>query len=218
MPTTAEHRASCDEFVAQIHDLCAEPGTRVRLSRGRGRPVEECAPMDRYLARRTAHRAGRRAYYTVASLIATAGPQTHTPGVRPEPEDPAVFVTVEEDAVGTPGAPLVAPMELVPAPSAPDPAAWFARPNLGATLAAAVRTAGHSAGRTEDTLSVLTRLSDDQLHRRLPSTVTRLLKDKVTPDWGVLLYDLVQRTYQRDQVGLRWRDAFYLATPEPRRP
>ncbi|MCT6781497.1 type I-E CRISPR-associated protein Cse2/CasB [Streptomyces sp. CS7] len=214
MPTTAEHRASCDEFVAHIHDLCAEPGTRVRLSRGRGRPVEECAPMDRYLARRTAHRAGRRAYYTVASLIATAGPQTHTPGVRPEPEDPAILMTTGEDA---PGVPLVAPTKPASVPSAPDSAAWFARPNLGATLAAAVRTAGHSAGRTEDTLSVLTRLSDDQLHRRLPSTVTRLLKDNVTPDWGVLLYDLVQRPYQRDQVGLRWRDAFYLATPGPRR-
>jgi len=215
MPTTAEHRASCDEFVAHIHDLCAEPGTRVRLSRGRGRPVEECAPMDRYLARRTAHRAGRRAYYTVASLIASAGPQTHTPGVRPEPDDAAVLMTAGEDA---PGAPLVAPTEPAPALSAPDPAAWFARPNLGATLAAAVRTAGHSADRTEDILSVLTRLSDDQLHRRLPSTVTRLLKDNVTPDWGVLLYDLVQRPYQRDRVALRWRDAFYLATPEPRRP
>ncbi|MEU2489272.1 type I-E CRISPR-associated protein Cse2/CasB [Streptomyces sp. NPDC012617] len=218
MPTTAEHRASCDAFVAHIHDLCADPGTRVRLSRGRGRPVEECAPMDRYLARRTAHRAGRRAYYTVASLIATAGPQAHTPGVRPEPDDPVALMTTGEDAVDIPGAPLVAPMEPASAPSAPDPAAWFARPNLGATLAAAVRTAGHSAGRTEDTLSVLTRLNDDQLHRRLPSTVTRLLKDHVTPDWGVLLYDLVQRPYQRDQVGLRWRDAFYLATPEPRRP
>ncbi|SCK54142.1 CRISPR-associated protein Cse2 (CRISPR_cse2) [Streptomyces sp. ScaeMP-e48] len=174
--------------------------------------------MDRYLARRTAHRAGRRAYYTVASLIATAGPQTHTPGVRPEPEGPAALMITGEDAIGTLGAPLVAPTKPAPAPSAPDPAVWFARPNLGATLAAAVRTAGHSAGRTEDTLSVLTRLSDDQLHRRLPSTVTRLLKDNVTPDWGVLLYDLVQRPYQRDQVGLRWRDAFYLATPEPRRP
>ncbi|MFI9191094.1 type I-E CRISPR-associated protein Cse2/CasB [Streptomyces californicus] len=217
MPTTAEHRVSCDEFVAHIHHLCAEPGTRVRLSRGRGRPVEECAPMDRYLARHTAHRAGRRAHYTVASLIATAGPQTHTPGVRPEPDEPTVLMTPGE-GTDTPGAPLIAPTEPDPAPSAPDPAAWFARPNLGATLAAAVRTAGHSASRSEDTLSVLTRLSDDQLHRRLPSTVTRLLKDNVIPDWGVLLYDLVQRPYQRDQVGLRWRDAFYLATPEPRRP
>ncbi|MFD7854514.1 type I-E CRISPR-associated protein Cse2/CasB [Streptomyces microflavus] len=216
MPTTTEHRASCDEFVAHIHDLCAFPGTRVRLGRGRGRPVEECAPMDRYLARRTAHRAGRRAYYTVASLIASAGPQAHTPGVRPEQKDPVILMTTGKDA-DTLGPPLVAPAAPAPAVSAPDPATWFARPNLGATLATAVRTAGHSAGRTEDTLSVLTRLSDDQLHRRLPSTVTRLLKDNVTPDWGVLLYDLVQRPYQRDQVALRWRDAFYLATPEPRR-
>ncbi|MFJ1551214.1 type I-E CRISPR-associated protein Cse2/CasB [Streptomyces sp. NPDC088246] len=213
MPTAAEHRASCDAFVAHVHLLCAEPGVRARLSRGRGRPVEECAPMDRYLSRRTAHRTGRRAYYTVASLIATAGPQAHTPGVRPDPNDDADLMTVGDD----PDVLLAAPAEPAPAPSPPDPAAWFARPNLGATLATAVRKADHGAERTEDLLSVLTRLSDDQLHRRLPAAITRLLKDGITPDWGVLLHDLVQRPHHRDQVGLRWRDAFYLATPEPRR-
>ncbi|MFF4082741.1 type I-E CRISPR-associated protein Cse2/CasB [Streptomyces sp. NPDC001777] len=215
MPTTAEHRASCDAFVAHIHLLCAEPGVRVRLSRGRGRPVEECAPMDRYLARRTAHRAGRRAYYTVASLIASAGPQAHTPGVRPDLDDDTSTVTAKDDP-GAPHVALVPLTEPAPAPSPPGPETWFARPNLGATLATAVTTAGHSAERTEDLLSVLTRLSDDQLHRRLPATVTRLLKDSITPDWGVLLHDLVQRLHRRDQVGLRWRDAFYLAAPEPR--
>ncbi|WND40009.1 type I-E CRISPR-associated protein Cse2/CasB (plasmid) [Streptomyces sp. BB1-1-1] len=208
MPTATEHRASCDAFVAHIHLLCAETGVRVRLSRGRGRPVEECAPMDRYLARRTAHRQGRRAYYTVASLIAMAGPQSHTPGVRPD-HDPGPL-SPEDDPTGL----LVAPTQ----PAAePDPAAWFARPNLGATLATAVHRAGHGAERTESLLHLLTRLSDDQLHRRLPAPVTRLLKDGITPDWGVLLHDLVQRPYRRDQVGLRWRDAFYLAAPEPRR-
>ncbi|MEV8248589.1 type I-E CRISPR-associated protein Cse2/CasB [Streptomyces rochei] len=213
MPTAAEHRASCDEFVAHIHLLCAEPGIRVRLSQGRGRPVEECAPMDRYLSRRTAHRQGRRAYYTVASLIAMAGPQTHTPGVRTDTDtDPAPHDGPQDD----PASILVAPIE--PAPTAPpDPTAWYARPNLGATLATAVRRAGHGPERTESLLHVLTRLSDDQLHRRLPAPVTRLMKDSIAPDWGVLLHDLVQRPYRRDQVGLRWRDAFYLATPEPRR-
>ncbi|MYS95611.1 MULTISPECIES: type I-E CRISPR-associated protein Cse2/CasB [Streptomyces] len=212
MPTAAEHRASCDAFVAHIHLLCAEPGVRVRLSRGRGRPVEECAPMDRYLSRRTAHRQGRRAYYTVASLIAMAGPQSHTPGVRPD-DGPGLLST--EDSLA--GHLLIAPAEPQLPPAEPDPAAWFARPNLGATLAAAVRRAGHAAERTESLLHVLTRLSDDQLHRRLPAPITRLLKDGITPDWAVLLHDLVQRTYRRDQVGLRWRDAFYLAAPQPRR-
>ncbi|MFE1519602.1 type I-E CRISPR-associated protein Cse2/CasB [[Kitasatospora] papulosa] len=213
MPTAVEHRASCDAFVAHIHLLCAEPGARVRLSRGRGRPVEECAPMDRYLSRRTAHRAGRRAYYTVASLIATAGPQAHTPGVRPDPDDAADLTTLGD----SPGVLLVAPVEPAPVPSPPDPATWFARPNLGATLATAVHQAGHGLERTEDLLSLLTRFSDDQVHRRLPAAVTRLLKDNITPDWGVLLHDLVQRPHHRDQVGLRWRDAFYLANPTPRR-
>ncbi|WP_186779690.1 type I-E CRISPR-associated protein Cse2/CasB [Streptomyces salinarius] len=210
MSTAAEHRASCDAFVAHIHLLCAEPGVRVCLSRGRGRPVEECAPMDRYLARRTAHRQGRRAYYTVASLIAMAGPQSHTPGVRPDHD--AGLLNPE----GGPDGLLVAPVEPAPPPK-PDPTAWYARPNLGATLATAVRRAGHQAERTESLLHVLTRLSDDQLHRRLPAPVTRLLQDGITPDWAVLLNDLVQRPYRRDKVGLRWRDAFYLATPEPRR-
>ncbi|MEU9064580.1 type I-E CRISPR-associated protein Cse2/CasB [Streptomyces sp. NPDC048430] len=213
MPTAAEHRASCDAFVAHIHLLCAEPGVRVRLSRGRGRPVEECAPMDRYLSRRTAHRAGRRAYYTVASLIATAGPKAHTPGVRPDPDDDTGLMALGDDHDVL----LVAPVEPAPAPLTPDPAAWFTRLNLGATLATAVHEAGHAAERTEDLLSVLTRLSDDQLHRRLPAAITRLLKDNITPDWGVLLHDLVQRPHHRDQVGLRWRDAFYLANPKPRR-
>ncbi|MFI8860410.1 type I-E CRISPR-associated protein Cse2/CasB [Streptomyces prasinus] len=211
MPTAAEHRASCDAFVAHIHLLCAEPGVRVRLSRGRGRPVEECAPMDRYLSRRTVYRSGRRAYYTVASLIAMAGPQSHTPGVRPD--DDSGLLSPEDDPEGL----LVAPVNPALPPAELDPAAWFARPNLGATLAVAVHRAGHGPERTESLLHVLTRLSDDQLHRRLPAPVTRLLKAGITPDWGVLLHDLVQRPYRRDQVGLRWRDAFYLAAPEPRR-
>ncbi|MFF9264073.1 type I-E CRISPR-associated protein Cse2/CasB [Streptomyces longwoodensis] len=212
MPTAAEHRASCDAFVAHIHLLCAEPGARVRLSRGRGRPVEECAPMDRYLSQRTAHRSGRRAYYTVASLIAMAGPRSHTPGVRPAHD--SGLLTAQDVSDGL----LVAPVEPALPPAEPDPAAWFARPNLGATLAMAVHRAGHGLERTESLLHVLTRLSDDQLHRRLPAPVTRLLADGITPDWGVLLHDLVQRPYRRDQVGLRWRDAFYLAAPAPRRP
>jgi CRISPR system Cascade subunit CasA len=167
--------------------------------------------MDRYLSRRTAHRQGRRAYYTVASLIAMAGPQSHTPGVRPDHD--SGLLNLEDGPAGL----LVAPVEPAPPPTEPDPAAWFTRPNLGATLAAAVHRAGHGPERTESLLHVLTRLSDDQLHRRLPAPVTRLLKDGITPDWAVLLNDLVQRPYRRDQVGLRWRDAYYLAAPEPRR-
>ncbi|MFD6725880.1 hypothetical protein, partial [Streptomyces sp. NPDC060131] len=66
--------------------------------------------MDRYLARRTAHRQGRRAYYTVASLIAMAGPQSHTPGVRPD-HDSGLF-NPEDGPDGL----LVAPVEPAPPP------------------------------------------------------------------------------------------------------
>ncbi|MER5852965.1 type I-E CRISPR-associated protein Cse2/CasB [Streptomyces sp. NPDC002012] len=208
MPTMAEHRTAYDGFVAHVHELCAEPGIRTRLSKGRGRPVEECAPMDRYLTRHTAGRTGRRAYYTTATLIALAGPQTHTPGVRPSRGDDSPLLVLDTADVTT-ALPAADPE---PAPAdEPDTASWFSRPNLGATFASAVHRAGHSEERTEEVLYVLTRLGDDQLHRRLPSHVARLLSDGLTPDWGVLLHDLIQRHYQQDTVGLRWRDAFYLA-------
>jgi CRISPR system Cascade subunit CasA len=99
--------------------------------------------MDHYLSRRTAHRQGRRAYYTVASLIAMAGPRSHTPGVRPH--DGPGLLSAEDGLAGhlltAPAAPRLPPAE-------PDPAAWFTRPNLGATLAASVRRAGHAAQRS----------------------------------------------------------------------
>ncbi|MGJ3558113.1 type I-E CRISPR-associated protein Cse2/CasB [Streptomyces sp. INA 01156] len=207
MPTAAEHRSSCDAFVAHVHLLCAEPGVRARLSRGRGLPVEECAhgPLP-VPAHRAPHRAPRRLHRREPHCGGRA-PGPH-PGVRP-----TRTTTPASSAWKT-----ILASSSSPRPITAGSGGLVARPNLGATLATAVRKAGHGAERTEDLLSVLTRLSDDQLHRRLPAPVTRLLKEGITPDWGVLLHDLVQRPHQRDQVGLRWRDAFYLATPEPRRP
>ncbi|MGW6309022.1 type I-E CRISPR-associated protein Cse2/CasB [Streptomyces niveus] len=216
MPTAAEQRAYYDDFVAYVNDLCTQPGVRSRLSTGRGRPVEQCAALDRFLTPRTAGRAGRRAYYTTATLIALAGPQAHTPGVRPAPGQPGPGRITEADIPVLPQAvpllPVPAAGHNTPCPAeAQDTTTWYRRPNLGATFAAAVQRAHHHEQRTDDTLHVLTRLGDDHLHRRLPAHINRLLSDGLTPDWAVLLHDLIQRTYHRESVGLRWRDAFYLA-------
>ncbi|MFI1018193.1 type I-E CRISPR-associated protein Cse2/CasB [Streptomyces sp. NPDC020965] len=200
MPTAAGHHAGYDEFVDMIHELCRQPGIRKKLSTGRGRPIEECALMHSYL-RRTIRRPGRRAFYTTASLIALADPTCH------DADDPGPHAPTP-GPVPTVGTASAAPPDST-GPVAVQP--WFSRPNLGATLATAVRNAGYSEQRTGDRLHVLNRLGDDQLHRRLPQDVTRLLRSGLTPDWAVLLNDLIQRSYHRDKVALRWSDSFYLA-------
>ncbi|SDN73445.1 type I-E CRISPR-associated protein Cse2/CasB [Streptomyces wuyuanensis] len=203
MSTMAERRTAYDAYVTHIHGLCRDPGTRRRLSTGLGRPVEECAQMDKLLTRYTAGRPGRRAHYTVASLIALAGPEVHTPGVRPTRRAGTLAALTEP--AGSPNPPATG--------VALD--AWFRRPNLGTALAAAVLDAGWGEDRTADRLHVMTRVGEDQLHRRLPTLIRRLLSDGLTPDWGVLLHDLIQRSYRPDTVGLRWRDAFYLTLHQP---
>ncbi|ATW46721.1 type I-E CRISPR-associated protein Cse2/CasB [Streptomyces peucetius] len=218
-PTPDERRARYDEFVASIHDLCTNPGIRAALAKGRGRPVEQCGFMDRYLTRSTAGRPGRRAHYTIAGLIALAGPAAHTPGVRPDPPHPATpanpprSTTTTSALAAMPDSPVITTV----APAVDEAVDWVKRPNLGATLAAAVTSCGYSEERTGEQLHVLTRLGDDQVYRRLPSHITRLLGDGLTPNWAVLLSDLIQRPYQRDAVSLRWRDSFYLGLDAPRR-
>jgi len=216
MPTQAENRRRYDRFTLVVSELCTDRGIRVDLRSGRGRPVDDCQDLHRHLSAMTAGRGQRRAYYTTAALIALADPpppRPHEPAEVPAPPEPA----------GTP-----APHEAAPEPARepsppagthdpdgappPDPhhhGAWARRPNLGATLATAVLRAGYNEARTDDALHLLARLGDDQLHRRLPSLVNRLLGDGLRPDWAVLLDDLVQRGYERGPVATRWLDSFY---------
>ncbi|GAA0439779.1 type I-E CRISPR-associated protein Cse2/CasB [Streptomyces luteireticuli] len=217
MPTLSERRRHYEAFTAHATLLCTDPGVRRALRDGRGRPVEDCLGLHRHLTRHTAGHGARRAHYTVASLIALADPPTPRPPTEPHP-------TPEHPAPAAPGAltttPAPTPGDPPPPPSAadtgtnnPDPyrsSIWRCHPNLGTTLATAVRRAGYNESRTEETLHLLVRLGDDQLHRRLPSLTKRLLDDGLTPRWPVLLDDLAQRTYDRNPVGTRWLDAFYL--------
>jgi hypothetical protein len=234
MPTVIEARRHYEEFTADIEQLCRnDPAARRALRQGRGRPVEQCAPMTRYLARRTAGHGSRRAHYTVAGLIAVIDPLEEVrASLRPpqadQPDRPAGAAD-EPAATDTarPGAPA-APPAAGKDPAAPaagedqderwSTRAWRARPNLGTTLAHAVNRAGFHAEHTGDLLHVLLKVGDDQMQRRLPSTVTRLLQAGLTPHWPVLLDDLIEYRFQAARVALRWQDGFYLTTPDKDQP
>ncbi|MCC3772754.1 type I-E CRISPR-associated protein Cse2/CasB [Streptomyces sp. UNOC14_S4] len=234
MPTTTERRHHYQTFTAQVHQLCTDPGVRRTLRDGRGRPVKDCLDLHRYLTRRTAGHGARRAHYTVAALIALADPPDPRPAgehhqaeeqnqeehhqhahhcadtaphhPEPAPPHPESHAPDRLDDRTPPARPSTGPAEENPYQGA----AWHQRPNLGTTLATAVQAADYNPARTEEMLRVLVHLGDDQLHRRLPSLVKRLLDNGLTPDWTVLLDDLAQRPYDRNPVGTRWLDAFYL--------
>ncbi|WP_405928151.1 type I-E CRISPR-associated protein Cse2/CasB [Streptomyces griseus] len=65
-----------DRFISYVYDLCEDNRTRAELRRGLGLPVERCNYMHRYLVPwlhqhdDVSYPDTRRAYYSVASLIA----------------------------------------------------------------------------------------------------------------------------------------------------
>ncbi|WP_282704030.1 type I-E CRISPR-associated protein Cse2/CasB [Streptomyces sp. CC219B] len=233
MPTAAERRRHYQDFTTEILHLCTDPGVRRDLRDGRGRPVKECLRMHRYLTVRTAGHGQRHAHYTVASLIALADPlevlrTRATPAPRQtagevaaQPPSTDLFPSPVTDSSGTPAAPPAAQAPPPGPPDAPGPvqrdldpyttAAWRKRPNLGVSLARAVRRAGFNEDRTDDLLHVIVRVGDDHLHQHLlPCLTDRLLHAGLAWDWPVLLDDLAARVYDPDQVATRWLDAFYL--------
>ncbi|MYZ34880.1 MULTISPECIES: type I-E CRISPR-associated protein Cse2/CasB [unclassified Streptomyces] len=235
MPTAAERRRHYQDFTTEIRDLCTDPGVRRDLRDGRGRPVKECLRMHKYLTVRTAGHGQRHAHYTVASLIALADPleaqrTRPTPAPRPRqtagelavpPSSAVLCLPSVTDPGGTPAAPPAAEDPPPSPPDAPGPgqpdsalyttAAWRKRPNLGVTLARAVRRAAFNEDRTDALLHVIVRVGDDHLHQHLlPSLTDRLLRAELAWDWPVLLDDLAARVFDPDQVATRWLDAFYL--------
>ncbi|TJZ99595.1 type I-E CRISPR-associated protein Cse2/CasB [Actinacidiphila oryziradicis] len=202
MITTEQRRAHYDTFATtDVPLLCASPGFRADLRSGRGREVTQCPRMHRHLARLVAGYGACRAHYTVASLIAL-----RRPAPRPAPAAPT--------------GPLAQDRDTDPGPSADSAIAWTerpwrSRPNLGASLADAVRRRGMRPGPTEDRLHLLTRLSEDLLHPRLPRLIDHLLDSGAGVDWPVLLEDLAWWEWDREAVTLRWLDSYYLALPLP---
>lgn len=230
MPTAAERRHHYQDFTTEVLKLCTDPGVRRDLKDGRGRPVQECLRMHRYLTVRTAGHGQRHAHYTVASLIALADPlETLRARLTPAPRQTAGELTPQPspaaprlpaaDPGGTPaalartvaGSPPDAPVPGQPDPDPCTAAAWRKRPNLGVTMARAVRRADFNEDRTDDLLHVIVRVGDDHLHQHLlPSLTDRLLRAGLAWDWPVLLDDLAVRVFDPDQVATRWLDAFYL--------
>lgn len=227
MPTAYDNRRFYQDYCTGIADLCGkDPAARRALRDGRGRPPEEYRLNGRYLTRRTGGHPARRTLYTVAGLIAIADPLE---ALRNPPPPPAPAPSTEpperapHPAHQTTGADL-APAQAGTGPAGtgqttnPDPfdiRQWRARPNLGVTLAHAVHRAGFHPDRTDDLLHVLLKVGEDQLHRRLPSLTARLLRAGLTPDWPVLLDDLVDYRFHPERVALRWQDGFYLTTTAP---
>ncbi|MFF4779721.1 type I-E CRISPR-associated protein Cse2/CasB [Streptomyces griseorubiginosus] len=193
-PSRDERRRHYDRYVDDVRDLCRTPRIRKRLEEGRGRPVEHCAAMDRYLIKHVAGFGARRAHYTIASLLAMERPTPNwshsTPHPPPEPD----------------------PDTPQPAPELADD--WTRRPTLGAALAQAARAHPHAAPGLQRNLEVLGVLSADRLHQHLPHIIGRLLKLDTACDFARLLEDLAQWDFARPQVTSRWRHDFYLTVPD----
>lgn len=239
MPTLAEHRRHYEDYTTAVKDLCTDRGVRRILRDGRGLPVEDCPRlMHRHLTRATAGHGSRRAHYTVAALMALADPLSdvraawRNPGSgTPEPPDmpgpagaagPAPVLAAAVPAAVQAG-PSRNPAADIPAGTAEAgheryrTAVWRRRPNLGVTLADAVNRTGFHPDRTDAHLHLLLKVGDDQLHRRLPSLIRRVLGEGLAPDWPVLLEDLAQYRFDRNRVALRWQDGFYLSLrPTPK--
>ncbi|MFI5756842.1 type I-E CRISPR-associated protein Cse2/CasB [Streptomyces sp. NPDC051569] len=195
--TRDDRREGRDRFVAEITDLCADRGTRADLRSGLGRPVKQCGRMHRYLARRVPENSyGEHAYYAVAALIADR-PRS----VRDAQSAIAVVPTDEKAGQGRDSGDADDALKAAPLP-------WKRRPNLGTSLALAVR-AGMKEGSAESHLRLLTRQSFTSVHPRLHSLV-RYAQDKGAEiDWAVLLDDLVGWDTNRDAVATRWLQSFY---------
>ncbi|WP_406387532.1 type I-E CRISPR-associated protein Cse2/CasB [Streptomyces sp. NBC_00887] len=184
--TSVERRTHYDKFVAQVRDLCTTNRIRADLAGSRGRRVQQCTKAHPYLSKLTHAHGARRAHYTVAALIALEPPARNS---TPPPEKP------DDDADQ-------------------GPALWHRRPNLGATLATAAARRPVSAVAWGEKLQLLSRLSTDVLHPRLPGLADQLLQAGCRPDWAVLLNDLAWWDHDRPAVVSRWMDSFYLALPD----
>ncbi|WP_330301544.1 MULTISPECIES: type I-E CRISPR-associated protein Cse2/CasB [unclassified Streptomyces] len=221
--TTAQRRAHYDDFVAEVIELCSLNGVRADLASGRGRPVEECERMQKYLSARTARFGARRAHYTVASLIAMQRHLAHEDGpytpesAHPAPDGPAddpLLPDIEnasqrQEPLRAPAPGATAADDPAPGQKTPGPH-WRARPNLGTTLALAVGRHGFKQPRMDDRVKTLTRLSTPLLHPRLWTLAAHLSsRHAARLDFAVLLEDLAWWDDDRLHTAARWRDSYF---------
>ncbi|WP_369387172.1 type I-E CRISPR-associated protein Cse2/CasB [Streptomyces sp. CG1] len=185
-PPAAQPRAS-DAFVAYVLSLCETKRVQSDLRTGLGQPVERCNYLHRHLVRRLPERQHRdaRRAHYAVAALIAARPRSARTADRER----------GEAAVAVP--------------------AWYARPNMGASLAAAVNAGLMKPDSAEGDLHLFARQSSDALHTRLPALTRHLLADGITIDWAVLLEDLTWWDRDRDRIATRWLESYFrTANPE----
>jgi CRISPR system Cascade subunit CasB len=168
-------------FVAHVLSLCENKRIQSDLRTGLGRPVERCNYLHRYLVRRLPERMHRdaRRAHYAVAALIAARPRSAR--------------TADAERAELTG--------LVPQ--------WFARPNLGASLASAVNAQIIKADSAEQDLHLYSRQSSDALHLRLPAMTRHLLSGGIAVDWAVLLEDLTWWDRDRDRIATRWLESYF---------
>ncbi|MFD3680388.1 type I-E CRISPR-associated protein Cse2/CasB [Streptomyces sp. NPDC058613] len=189
-----------EEFVREVLELCAgSKRAQADLRSGLGLPYDRCQRMHRHLMRLVPdgmrQPEARRPYYVVASLIAARSRRTRDEDAERDATPPQATPSSERSqAAGLGGA---------------GAAAWWQRPNLGATLAGAVNQKLMAAGSAESELHLLARVGSDSLHARLPALIGQVHGRGVVVDWAVLLEDLAWWDYSQDRIVTRWLESYF---------
>lgn len=186
---------SCDEYVAWIDRLCAQPGARSALRRGLRRTPDQAITMHRYVAPWTESLkdpADEWAYYTVAALMADRPRATRRTSSTDDGQD-------DESAPAGEGS---------GATSSQEPAGVVRRLNLGETLAGLGGDPDRT-DRTERRLHLLVRQQVPGIQRQLPGLIRYVAAARLAPDWGLLLHDLTRWRASRDTVCREWLQAYY---------
>ncbi|MEU9246621.1 type I-E CRISPR-associated protein Cse2/CasB [Streptomyces sp. NPDC048385] len=186
-PPPAAPPRSSDAFVGYVLSLCETKRVQSDLRSGLGQPVERCNYLHRHLVRRLSERQHRdaRRAHYAVAALISARPRS------------ARTADVERGESA----------ETVPA--------WYARPNLGASLAAAVNAQVIKPASAEGDLHLFARQSSDALHSRLPALTRHLLTGGIAIDWAVLLEDLTWWDRDRDRIATRWLESYFrTANPE----
>ncbi|MGK5551226.1 type I-E CRISPR-associated protein Cse2/CasB [Actinomadura kijaniata] len=198
-PIDREHRHA-ERFVTHVHKRIARSsGDRAALRRALRRdPAHPSARAAHGVISWSvpvgADAAVERAYYTVASLIASQprkardGEPLEDESSSSEPET-SVEPTVENSE-----------------------GAWNALPaltSLGCTLGEATALGKLKFDTTEARLHLLCRQGVDGIHRHLPRLIAQLRADLVPVDWTKLLLDLSRWGRDRDHITKQWLQDFY---------
>ncbi|MDX3241679.1 type I-E CRISPR-associated protein Cse2/CasB [Streptomyces sp. ME18-1-4] len=179
-PPAKEPRRS-DGFVAYVLSLCENKRAQADLRTGLGRPVDRCNYLHRHLVRRLPERmhGDSRRAHYAVAALIAARPRT-------------ARLAEAERAEGVETAP-----------------SWFARANLGTSLAAAVNAQVIKPDSAEGDLHLFARQSSDALHLRLPALTRHLLGGGIALDWAVLLEDLARWDRDRDRIATRWLESYF---------